>query len=101
MDDPDHPLDIECCVHEIIEVIWKDRSIAIARGLERLCEVNAPDKKRKGRKKKQTDAELCAFSMNSDINSTTPKSCPNDSRIAVRIESEFLSQLRQNMQNSP
>lgn len=61
VDDPDHPLDIECCVHEIIEVIWKDRSIAIARGLERLCEVNAPDKKREGRKKKQTDAELYAF----------------------------------------
>ena len=39
------------------EVCKKDRSIAIVHGLEELCDVKAPEKKAKRRKKKP-DAEL-------------------------------------------
>ena len=41
------------------EVCKKDRSIAIAHGLEELCEIKAPEKKaKKGKKKKADEAEL-------------------------------------------
>ena len=45
--------------HDRVKKVCKTgRSIAIAHGLEHLCEVKAPEKNAKRGKKKQADAEL-------------------------------------------